>query len=563
MPLLEVSNLTVAFENDKSAPAIDNISFSVEEGETLGVVGESGSGKTLTGLAIMGLMPSFAIISGEIFLYSKLKRENLLKLSEKEKEKYRGKLISMIFQEPMTALNPVVKCGKQVDEVLKLHTNLSKTQRDHRILELFKEILLPNPVELYNKYPHQVSGGQRQRVMIAMAVACNPKILIADEPTTALDVATQQSILDLLGELKKRYNISIIFISHDLAVISKISDKVIVLCKGKKIESGITGQIMNQPEAAYTKGLIACRPRTDIRLERLPVIEDFIKMPEKNSLLIHTSKSVREKNHEKIYLNPPLLTINNLNVYFNQKYNFTGKLIKQFHSLKEINIKIWKGECVGLIGESGSGKTTVGKALMQLIDNCDGNIYFKKIKVSNIKGSALTEYRKAIQLIFQDPLSSLNPYYTIGYSITEPMVAHKLFNNYNERKKRTLEIMDMVGLSKQWYYRYPHQLSGGQRQRVAIARALALKPEILICDESVSSLDVSIQAQMLNLLNDLKQDLNLTYIFISHDIAVVKHMCDRIYVLKDGMLVEEGEADSLFENPKNEYTKTLFKAALF
>ena len=466
----------------------------------------------------------------------------------------------MIFQEPMTALDPVMKCGKQVAEVLEIHTNLPSKLIKERVLGLFEEVMLPNPYEVYNKYPHQLSGGQRQRVMIALAIACKPMLIIADEPTTALDVTLQQGIIDLLNKLKTDNNLSMIFISHDLGLISKISDKVLVLSKGKQIEFGKVQDIINAPKAPYTVGLLSCRPKPEVRYERLPVIEDFINKDFAFPEFKTVSEVEREKLQKLIYSEPPILTIKNLNSWFVQKYNFLGNPVKNFKALKNIEFQVWKGETVGLVGESGSGKTTLSRTLMQLIDTFDGNIIFKGNDISVLKRKEIQAFRKSVQLIFQDPYSSLNPNHTIGFAITEPMIVHQIGYGERERFLKTMELLDLTGLDKNFYYRFPHQLSGGQRQRVTIARVLALQPQLLICDESVSALDVSIQAQILNLLNDLKKKLGLTYIFISHDMAVVKYMADRIFVLKDGSIIESGETDALCSNPQEDYTRALLKA---
>ena len=569
MPLLSVHDLSVWFGNNRSKPVVNKISFSLEKGEILGVVGESGSGKSLTGLAIMGLLPNNAKTSGSIYFSetefsseSNSSTLNLLQFSENEFQKLRGSKISMIFQEPMTALNPVIKCGRQVQEILGIHTSLSKSEQRNRVIELFNEVMLPDPKGLYDKYPHQLSGGQRQRVMIAMALACNPQLLIADEPTTALDVTVQQSILDLLSSLQKKYGISILFISHDLGVISKISDKILVLRKGEQIEYGDAKQVVERPEAPYTRGLLECKPKVDVRLKTLPVIDDFMNESTESFERTIISGTERLKNHQLIYSEKPILTIKNLNSYFKIGSGFSGnKAI--FHALKNIDIDIWKGETVGIVGESGSGKTTLGRTIMKLVENTHGNICFKGKQVNTLTKKELFDYRKKVQLVFQDPYSSLNPNHTIGYAITEPMIVHSLGKTKSERHADALKLMDLTGLDKAWFTRYPHQLSGGQRQRVVIARALALQPEILICDESVSALDVSIQAQILNLLNDLKKTLGLTYIFISHDLSVVKYMSDRIFVMKQGQIVEQGETDDLCINPKSDYTKTLINAAFY
>jgi len=562
MPLLEVKDLTVTFGNGNFNTAVNNLNFSLEPAETLGIVGESGSGKTLTGLSIIGLLPPEAKVYGNIFIRNETVLD-ILSLPEKEKQKFRGSLISMIFQEPMTALNPVMFCGRQVEEILHIHTNLSYRERKLKVLELFNEVLLPDPNSLYYKYPHQLSGGQRQRVMIAMAVACNPQILIADEPTTALDLTVQQSILKLIKKLQVKHKLTVIFISHDLSVVSKISDKIIVMYRGNLIESGLTKEILRKPKNPYTKGLISCKPRFDMRYKRLPVVEDFTQNKNSDKKFDTISTEERRKILDKLYSDEPVLSISNIHSFYVQKFSFFGKPKNIFHALTDINLKLWKGETLGLVGESGSGKTTLGRTLMHLIENTQGKILFHGKDVSILKGKELVDFRKRIQLIFQDPYSSLNPNHTIGYSILEPMIVHNIFKTQNERRTRVKELMRMTELDWSWFHRYPHQLSGGQRQRVVLARALSLQPEILICDESVSSLDVSIQAQILNLLNDLKKQLGLTYIFISHDLSVVKYMSDRIIIMKDGKIIEEGETDEICSNPKEEYTNILFKAAFY
>ena len=566
MSLLEVNKLTIQFSQSHESIAVDSLSFTLNTGETLGIVGESGSGKSLTGLAIMGLLPREAKVSGNIKFQPQENDDNenqesykLISLSEKEKQKIRGSKISMIFQEPMTSLNPVLKCGKQVEEVLEIHTYLSKSLRKDRVLELFSEVALPNPDEIYFKYPHQLSGGQRQRVMIALAIACKPLLIIADEPTTALDVTIQREIINLLNALKVKHNLSIIFISHDLGVISKISDKILVLRKGKCVEFEYASKLFSSPEHEYSKALLLCRPKVGERLIRLPVVEDFI-TNKGEVILANELKEVREMNQKRLYSKIPILTLNNINSYFARNANIFGSNKNSIHVLKDVNLEIWKGETVGLVGESGSGKTTLGRVIMHLIENVTGNIQYKGSEISKFKGKQLKNFRKTVQLVFQDPYSSLSPNQIIGNAILEPMIVHKIFKNRNEQLEKVFELFDLTGLHRDWFYRYPHQLSGGQRQRIVIARALALQPEILICDESVSALDVSMQAQILNLLNDLKTKLNLTYLFISHDLAVVKYLADRIIVMKNGQILEQGEADALCANPINSYTKSLLES---
>ncbi len=559
MLLLEVKDLSICFGD---TTVVDKLSFQINTGETLGVVGESGSGKTLTGLAIMGLLPLWAKVSGQINFYSENQQSclDLINLPENQKEKIRGKNISIIFQEPMTALNPVVRCGNQVNEILKIHTTLSNNDRKSKVVELFEETSLQNPREIYYKYPHQLSGGQQQRVMIAMAIACNPQLLIADEPTTALDVSIQHEIIDLLIQLKKKHNLSVLFISHDLGIISKVSDNIIVLNKGKLVESGTTDKIFNFPVQNYTKGLILCRPRPNERLIRLPVVEDFIS----GEGILSTEKENlqnRKLRHAEIYSIEPFLILKNINSYFSQHKNIFENENKKTQVLKDIDLKIWKGETLGLVGESGSGKTTLGRVIMHLVETSSGQIFHNGLDISKLEGRELKQFRKKVQLIFQDPYSALSPNQTIGKSIMEPMLVQNIFTNNTDRIEKTVELMMLTGLNENWFNRYPHQLSGGQRQRVVIARALALQPELLICDESVSALDVSVQAQVLNLLNELKQKLNLTYLFISHDLAVIKYMSDRILVMQNGEIIESAEADELYANPKLEYTKTLISKA--
>jgi peptide/nickel transport system ATP-binding protein len=557
--LLNVSNLQLSFGNNI---VLDNISFSLNEKETIGIVGESGSGKSLTALSIIGLLPNSATVNnGTIEYFENNKPIDLLSITEKEKQQIRGNKISMIFQEPMTSLNPVMKCGKQVAEVLEYHKNYSFNEARDFTLDLFNEVMLPSPAEVFNKYPHQLSGGQRQRVMIAMALACNPKILLADEPTTALDVTVQKNILDLIAALQEKHGLSIIFISHDLGVISRVANKILVLHKGKQVEYGSAQQIISNPQQPYTKGLIACRPGIGARPKQLPVVADFLSNNSSPQYAFIT-KQERNESHQHIYSQPPVLEIENLNAYFNLKHNLWGKPVKTFNVLKNIDLKVWQGETVGLVGESGSGKSTLGRTLLQLIENVSGNITYNSKSVMSFNRKELKAFRQKFQLIFQDPYSSLNPNHTIGYSIMEPMVVHNIYKTSTERRNKVLELLEKTGLESSWFDRYPHQLSGGQRQRVVIARALATNPEFLICDESVSALDVSVQAQILNLLNQLKQQFKLTYIFISHDLAVIKYMSDRILVMKQGEIVEYGEADELCNAPKEEYTKTLLESII-
>lgn len=518
--MLEVKDLKISFLRNKQwHEVVKGISFNVQRGETLAIVGESGSGKSVTSLAIMGLLDK-----------KKSKIEGNID--------FEGKRISMIFQEPMTALNPVMKCGKQMME-----TGISK----EKCLNLFEEVLLPDVQKAFNSYPHQLSGGQRQRVMIAMALALEPDILIADEPTTALDVTVQKAVLDLMKQLQKKYNIGIIFITHDLGVVHQIADKVAVIYKGEIVEEASNEEIFSNPQNPYTKGLLASRPPLDKRPKRLSTVSDFLNQRADNQEI--ETKTERENKHQSIYSHTPLLQAKNLHIQY-------GKFI----AIPLLSFDLYKGETLGLVGESGCGKSTLGYSLMNLIENAKGEIYFENRLISNLKKKDLKQLRKEIQIIFQDPYSSLNPRLTIGRAIEEVLIVHKIEKDKNKRKEMVMEMLEKVGLEREHYERYPHEFSGGQRQRIGIARALILKPKLIICDESVSALDVSVQATVLNLLNDLKKEFQLTYIFISHDLAVVKYMSDRMMVMRKGEIEQIGEADEIYTNPQTQYTKTLISS---
>lgn len=518
--MLEVKDLKISFLRNKQwHEVVKGISFNVQRGETLAIVGESGSGKSVTSLAIMGLLDK-----------KKSKIEGNID--------FEGKRISMIFQEPMTALNPVMKCGKQMME-----TGISK----EKCLSLFEEVLLPDVQKAFNSYPHQLSGGQRQRVMIAMALALEPDILIADEPTTALDVTVQKAVLDLMKQLQKKYNIGIIFITHDLGVVHQIADKVAVIYKGEIVEEASNEEIFSNPQNPYTKGLLASRPPLDKRPKRLSTVSDFLNQRADNQEI--ETKIERENKHQSIYSHTPLLQAKNLHIQY-------GKFI----AIPLLSFDLYKGETLGLVGESGCGKSTLGYSLMNLIENAKGEIYFENRLISNLKKKDLKQLRKEIQIIFQDPYSSLNPRLTIGRAIEEVLIVHKIEKDKNKRKEMVMEMLEKVGLEREHFNRYPHEFSGGQRQRIGIARALILKPKLIICDESVSALDVSVQATVLNLLNDLKKEFQLTYIFISHDLAVVKYMSDRMMVMRKGEIEQIGEADEIYTNPQTQYTKTLISS---
>lgn len=551
--MLKIENLSISFKSNQGIiKAVDSVNFEISKGMSLGLVGESGSGKSVTALAIMQLLPKQAIIeSGNIIFDDK----DLINLSPKEIRKIRGKKIAMIFQEPMTSLNPVMKCGKQLAEVYGKDQKLSKKEIKRLIIELFEKVKLPRPDSIYNSYPHEISGGQKQRVMIAMAIANKPELLIADEPTTALDVTVQKELIFLLNDLKNEYGMSLLFISHDLGLISELVDNIAVMYKGNIVEYGNIKEVFNNPQHNYTKGLLACRPPVDSKPKRLSTVEDFMNDDQKLKINHKTSFKIKIDNSKEIILN-----VEKLEKHFVIDKNFIGKPKSFVNAVDNVSFEVFKGETLGLVGESGCGKTTLSRSLLRLIDTDSGKIYFDKKDVLLLKNKQLKDYRKNLNIVFQDPYSSLNPRINIGNAITEPMKVHGLYKSEKERRQKAEELIEKVGLSADSYNRFPHEFSGGQRQRIVIARALALKPKFLICDEAVSALDVSVQARVLNLLNDLKEEFGLTYIFISHDLNVVKYMSDRIMVMKDGKIVEIGTADEVYNFPKQTYTKQLIAA---
>lgn len=551
-PLLDIHDLTVGFTTGfGELTVVDHISFNLNESETLAVVGESGSGKTVTALAVLKLIPSppGAVLSGEILFRNRQGQpQDLLQLDEHTMQKIRGRSISMIFQEPMTSLNPVFTCGDQVMESLRVHLSYTKRLAQAKVLDLFNEVKLQRPAEVFNSYPHQLSGGQKQRVMIAMAISCNPAVLIADEPTTALDVTVQKTILDLMKNLQVFRKMSILFITHDLGIVAGFADRVLVMNKGKIVEDGTVGEIFKTPRHLYTRGLLACRPPLEVRLNRLPTIEKYMMDERIESEGVITQKQ-RQAAHKRLYALEPILKVE--------------KLVKQFGSftaLEKASFLVYPGETLGVVGESGSGKTTLARVILELIPATAGRVIYQEQDITKLTYGKLKKLRKDLQIIFQDPYSSLNPRLAVGPAILEPMNAHGLHGNEACRKARVMELLQKVGLKPEYYYRYPHEFSGGQRQRICIARALAVEPRLIICDESVSALDVSIQAQVLNLLNDLKKEFGLTYIFISHDLSVVKYMSDRLIVMKNGNIEEMGEADEVYANPRSEYTRKLLEA---
>ena len=573
-PLLQIKDLHTEFTTEEGlVKAVKGISFDLLAGETVGIVGESGSGKSVTSLSIMRLLSEAGkIAQGEIFFNDKNKIVDLTKISEEEIRQYRGNEIAMIFQEPMTSLNPVMKCGDQVAEALILHKKLSKKEARIQTIALFEKVKLPRPEQMYDSYPHQISGGQKQRVMIAMAISCDPSILIADEPTTALDVTVQATILELLQQLQKEKNMGMLFITHDLGVIADIADKVVVMYKGKVVESGTVEQIFNSPKHPYTKGLLACRPPLHQRLKKLPTIVDFMtenqdgtfteifkSVDDSRNSFVVTQQEITEQ-RKNIYTQQPILKVENLCTWFPIRKGIFGKVKEHVKAVDDVSFDVYPGETLGLVGESGCGKTTLGRSIIRLVEPTDGKVIFKGEDFASLHGSVLRKMRKHIQIIFQDPYSSLNPRMTIGRAIMEPMQVHKLHNNDTDRKRKVIELLERVNLNASHFNRYPHEFSGGQRQRICIARALALQPQFIICDESVSALDVSIQAQVLNLLNELKKDFNFTYIFISHDLSVVKFMSDRMIVMNKGKIEEMGDPEQIYYHPKSEYTKRLIAA---
>ncbi|MDO7848881.1 ABC transporter ATP-binding protein [Hymenobacter sp. M29] len=666
-PLLTVSNLTIDFSSHRGdVRAVDNVSFELHRGETLAIVGESGSGKSVTSLALLGLipMPPGLIASGQaIFQSEKLGQTDLLKLSETDLRQVRGNDIGMIFQEPMTSLNPVYTCGSQVVEALRLHTDLSEQAAKARTIELFTEAQLPRPEAIFGSYPHEISGGQKQRVMIAMAMACRPALLIADEPTTALDVTVQARMLRLIDDLRRQHNTAVLFITHDLGVVAEIADRILVMYRGKVVEQGRVLDIFSNSQHPYTKGLLACRPRLSVGKKRLPVVADFMRedasgqllaqpapvLPLPDEALVESSPEVEAQQlHDKIetaktfpvehgvlgdvprveagavpFTSPPdplsrgegapalrgdaatvseeasaatdssvsslassqtltqpsgspsprergpggevngtapLLEVKNLQVYFPLRKGFFRRATDYVRAVDDVSFTLYPGETIGLVGESGCGKTTLGRALLRLTEPTAGSILFEGTDLAKLSSGDLRRRRRDLQLVFQDPYAALNPMLTVGEAIWEPMRVHNVGGTRQQQKAKVLELLRTVGLRDEHFQRYPHEFSGGQRQRICIARALALQPKLIVCDESVSALDVSVQAQVLNLLNDLKREFGITYLFITHDLSVARFMSDRLLVMHQGRIVESGPAAAIYAAPQHEYTQGLLAA---
>lgn len=562
--LLSVKNLKIQFAAEQeSVKAVKNISFNIQKGETLGVVGESGSGKSVTALSIMGLLSQNAKVDAEEMSFGDQDRKSLNDFSASDWESFRGQQAAMIFQEPMSSLNPVYKCGDQVVEAVLLHHKITKEEAKYYVLDLFYKVELRDAKRIFEAFPHQLSGGQKQRVMIAMAISCNPQLLIADEPTTALDVTVQKAILKLMNDLKASMNASILFISHDLGVIAEIADRVVVMFKGEIVEEGTVEQIFNHPKHPYTKGLIACRPPLDKKLKRLPVIDDFNgEEVEIQTFLKQLEISVKDEHNKltRLQENDAVLSVKGLKTWFPREKSFWGKVKNYVKAVDEVDFKVYPGETLGLVGESGSGKTTLGRSILRLQEPTHGHIQFFGQDLRALDHKALKTFRKKAQIIFQDPYSSLNPRMTIGQAIKEPMETHGIGANDKDRIERTKALLERVQLKAEHYTRFPFEFSGGQRQRIGIARALAVEPSFVVCDESVSALDVSIQAQILNLLLDLQEEKKLTYIFISHDLSVVRFMSDRIMVMKNGKIVEMGAANQIYSSPQSAYTQQLIEA---
>ncbi|SKD06874.1 peptide/nickel transport system ATP-binding protein [Chitinophaga ginsengisegetis] len=572
---VEIQDLEVTFRSGQTTTtAVNQISLSIGKGEIVGVVGESGSGKSVTALSLMRLIDMPGTISGGQILYQAADETavNLLQLPDATMRSYRGNEIAMIFQEPMTALNPLHTCGEQVAEAIRLHTGVSRKAARNEVIALFEKVKLPDPAGIMDRYPHEISGGQKQRVMIAMAISCHPRLLIADEPTTALDVTVQKAILELLRELQQQMEMSVIFITHDLGVVAEIAERVVVMYKGNIVEEGTVRNVFLHPQHPYTKGLLACRPPLDKRLVRLPVIRDFMETDSRGQIhekagairdvmqsLVIPEAALRQR-EQQLVAAAPLLEVHQLKTWFPVKRSITGKVLQWAKAVDDVSFRVITGETLGLVGESGCGKTTLGRSLLRLAEPTAGSIIYKGQDIRSLSAGGMRALRKDMQLIFQDPYASLNPRKTIGAAILEPMKVHGLYGTERQQKAKVLELLEKVNLLPEHFNRYPHEFSGGQRQRIVIARALAVEPSFIICDESVAALDVSVQAQVLNLLIRLREELGFTCIFISHDLSVVRFISDRMMVMQKGKIVEQGAADRVYNHPENPYTQQLIAA---
>jgi peptide/nickel transport system ATP-binding protein len=571
-PLLSIQDLSVDFISESGTThALKNISLEVNRGEIIALVGESGSGKSVTSLSVLQLLPTppAKFTSGDI-LFDETGSEpiSLFKKNRTSLQSLRGNKIAMIFQEPMTSLNPVLTCGEQVMEVLFAHKKISKKEAGQKTIQWFEKVKLPGPTAIFDRYPHQLSGGQKQRVMIAMAMCCEPSLLICDEPTTALDVTVQKTILQLIKELQQQSNMGVIFITHDLGVVAEIADRAAVMYKGEIVEQNAVKEIFTHPKHPYTRALLACRPVNHQRGDRLRVVSDFLEAKaevgvQKSEVGSQTSdfktqtSDVMPQTSDFKPQTSVLLRAENLSVWFPAKKTFLGKTLDFTRAVDDVSFEVYKNETLGLVGESGCGKTTLGRTLLRLIEPTSGKIFYNGFELTAKKRDELRSMRKDIQIVFQDPYSSLNPRLTIGSAIAEPLKVHRLFSKERLAKDKVIELLEKVNLRPEHFNRYPHEFSGGQRQRIVIARALALNPSFIICDESVSALDVSVQAQVLNLLNDLKREFGFTMIFISHDLSVVRYISDHIMVMNKGKIEETGPADEVYFNPKTDYTKKL------
>jgi peptide/nickel transport system ATP-binding protein len=552
MPVLSIKELSLGF--NRESPIVKKVSLEIEEGEIHGLIGESGSGKSLTAMSVMKLLPPrLDVLNGSITLDLDGSNNLIAKISDRELRELRGNKVGFIFQDPMTSLNPSIKCGKQVAEVLTEHGIFPRKEVKKEVIRLFRKVKLPDPEKIFNAYPHEISGGQRQRVMIAMSVACKPKLLIADEPTTALDVTVQKSIIELLDELRKSEGLAVLFISHDLGLIASYADRISIMYKGEIVESDINEKIINHPLHPYTKGLLACKPPIDKKVNRLKTLEEIMS----GESAVEEVDTIESETRKK----DVILEVKGLNTFYTLKRNLFGKVTSEMHALKNISFELKKNESLGLVGESGSGKSTLGRSLLKLIESRSGEVYFDGESLLDMPKRKFKKLRERIQFIFQDPYASLNPKMTIGEAITEPLKVHGIGLNNKDRKEKVLDLLKKVGLSESDYIKYPHQFSGGQRQRIVIARALTVEPEFIVCDEAVSALDVSVQARILNLLKDLQEEFNLTFLFITHDMAVVRFFCDRLIVMKDGEIVESGETEDVFNKPAHAFTQELINAS--